>query len=109
MDDLSITVFFNTGKFKQEKYGNERVREEAAIYSTSIDSSRPNYIVMEAQENEVSDETNFLQFGFVDEDAFTTFSFSDPLPSLMDKWPTKENPYTAYKYTSIVLTYSQDK
>ena len=47
-----------------------------------------------------------MQFGFADEVSFSTTHLGQVLPSVMNEWPTPEEPKNAYKYLSFTLAYS---
>ena len=57
----------------------------------------------------LSDETELVQYGMSVEDYFNEFKHAGAAyPSSWTKYPTDEDPYTKYKFTSIEINFSQD-
>ena len=59
--------------------------------------------------NFITDRTEYLQISGASEKFFNHYSpDKTQIPSSWNKFPTKENPNTRYKFTSMEVTYSQD-
>ena len=63
---------------------------------------RPNWIDSRIYKNHLDDETDFLQYGQSDDQEFTNYEINkDPKPSAWSEFPTTENPYNKYKFSSL--------
>lgn len=57
----------------------------------------------------LSDETTIVQYGMSSESYFNEFKLAGTaFPSAWTKYPTEEDPYTKYKFTSIEINFNQD-
>ena len=108
INNFQLTLVYNRGSFKQDKYGHQRVLREAAIEKIPMDHKQPNWVDIFIQEFDVSDDTELLQIGLTEEDSFEHFLFKAPKPSVMNNWPTENNTDVGYKYTGMILNLSQD-
>lgn len=55
----------------------------------------------------LSDETQVVQYGVASETYFNEFKLAGTaFPSSWSKFPTEENPYSKYKFTSIEINFS---
>ncbi len=59
--------------------------------------------------NEVADESQTVQLGISEDIQFYQFSHKAPVASSWNKYPTKENPSSRYKFTSIEIIVDPDK
>lgn len=60
------------------------------------------------QRNLLEDETQLFQFGYADEKEFYSYEMGLPQPSAWNKFPTKEQPLTRYKFSSLEVWFGQD-
>lgn len=76
MKGSSLSIFYNTGKFRPEKYDRaERVNRSSKMHKEVLDYSNPSWRVLKVQHNELADEIDLLQLGFAEEEDFTTTQF----------------------------------
>ncbi len=59
--------------------------------------------------NEVADESQTVQLGISEDLMFYQFSHNSPVASSWNKYPTKENPSSRYKFTSVEIILHPDK
>ena len=59
--------------------------------------------------NELEDESQVLQMGFSEDYTFHEYTHYLPQPSAWNKFPTKEDPFKKYKFTSLEVNLSLDK
>ena len=57
----------------------------------------------------LSDETQIFQFGYSEDSNFYTYTQEKPNASAWNEFPTKEKPYTLYKFTSMEVNFSPDQ
>ena len=60
------------------------------------------------RQNVLEDETGILQYGVEDELEYFSFVTRSPAASAWNKFPTKEEPLTRYKFTSLEIIHSPD-
>ena len=74
------------------------------------DEFRPNWITSKLQKNLLEDEVDYMQYGYADTGYFNNFLIeANVRPSAWTKFPTEENPFGKYKFTSIEINFSQDQ
>ena len=73
-----------------------------------MDELRPNFVLGHVQQSSLADETQLVQLGDASEVDFFGMSWDTPRPSAWRKFPTKENPNSRYKFSSISLRVSPD-
>ena len=60
MKNLQFSTVYNKISFRQEKYGEERLKREAAVERFTIDHLRPHWVDVFLMESEIADETGLL-------------------------------------------------
>ena len=59
-------------------------------------------------QSQIYDQKGSFQKELEQQDAYHSLIFDATNPSSMNDWPTKQNPYGAFEYTSIILSSSHD-
>ena len=72
-----------------DEYGNKRVKNESTIKVFNIEKDQPTKFFTRVKSNIVVDETEFIQYGQLEEEEFTTIEFSDPEPYGAANFPSK--------------------
>ena len=108
MKNTKLSVIYNYGHFQQDIYGDDTISKTAKKQSTNVDENHASYFQMEVQKNHLQDTTSLMQLDGSYESEFNSFEISESKPSLMQNWPTKEDPEAHYRYTGIFILQSPD-
>ena len=84
-----ILVYHNQKEFKQDKYGENRVKKYSDISAAYSISKDPVFTDAFLTKNELIDEVDFFQLE-QDNVEFEVFSIETPQNSMYNVWPTKE-------------------
>ena len=71
-----------------------------------VDEFKPNWIQSLIQRDNLEDETQILQFGYSEDREFYSYLPETPAPSAWNKFPSKEDPFSRYKFTSLEVNFS---
>jgi len=85
------------------------IDKNSYLYNMQVDNRAPNWIRAQINMNEVADESQTIQLGISEDQKFFEFKSELARASSWNKYPTKENPYSRYKFTSFELSISPDK
>ena len=66
-----MRVLYNLESFDPTTYGTKRIIKESTMTQTQFDPKYPTYLYFNLKAQEIEDETDFIQFGQVDQTAFT--------------------------------------
>ena len=97
-----MRVLYNKESFDPTKYGPDRVIKESTITQMQFNPKVPEYIYLNLQVQDIEDETDFIQFGQVDQTEITSLLLEEPKPS---SWVDNliENPNGKWKFGSFHL------
>ena len=98
-----MVILQNQGIFNQDEFGENRVRKNSMLHKLRTNPNQSNWRGAYINRNSLSDEVAFLQYGQKKVFDFNQMSFDSEEPSRHTTWPTKENPGSLYKLTSIWL------
>ena len=88
-------------RFIQNEFGDAKIEQKSRFFEQEVDSRTPSYLNGYLKANVLNDQTDYLQIGQSDDHNYFEFELSGPKPSGWDKFPTKENPDSRYKFSSI--------
>ena len=66
-----MRVLYNKESFDPTKYGPDRIIRESTMTQTQFNPRDPTYLYFNLKAQDIEDETDFLQFGQVDQTEFT--------------------------------------
>ena len=66
-----MRVLFNKESFDPTKYGPEKITRESTMTQMQFDPTYPSYLYLNLKVQDIEDETDFLQFGQVDQASYT--------------------------------------
>ena len=95
----------NQERFDPTKYNDESIVKESDFVQKQVDQKVPNFREYNIQKSELTDETSFVQVGQSTTKTFYGKNDSSMLSqaSSWDVFPTKQNPFTKYKFTSVEI------
>ena len=66
-----MRVLYNKERLDPTKYGDEKIIRESTMTQTQFDPKSPTYLYLTLKANSIEDETDFIQFGQVDQVEYT--------------------------------------
>ena len=66
-----MRLLYNKESFDQTKYGPDKIIRESTMTQTQFNPKDPEYIYLNLKVHEIEDETDFIQFGQVDQTEIT--------------------------------------
>ena len=104
---LFITVFHNQQVFHVNQYNEERISHISTQSKVLLVTNQPSWTEGFVKKNMLYDETDFMQLGQSDQEAFNVMEFGKTETAAYSTWPTRENPYH-YQYGGIWLELKQE-
>ena len=93
----------------QDKFHEKTIDRHSAILNIQADEYRPNWFQSFVRRDHVADEIEYFQYGDSADNYFNTYLPNKVnYPSSWSKFPTEEDPYTKYKFTSMEVDFSMD-
>ena len=102
-------LYVNDEEFNLEGFNDESISKQSKLLNNQFTETTPVWYNFQPQIQMVSDETQFVQFGFEVEREYLTYKEQlTPIYSAWNSFPTKDNPYALYKYASLEVNLSKD-
>ena len=101
-----LKIYRNQQAFVQEEYDHGRIERYAELTKVWTITETASWTQGFIKQNQLTDETDFLQLGQFETEEFTTIEFGRISGSQQNQWPTKESP-RKYKFNSIWLELMQ--
>ena len=70
LQSLRVSLFVNDEKFEPEQYGEASIKKYSKVIHMQIDQNNPIWIDYRLQMKQLSDESQYLQFGFSEDTDF---------------------------------------
>lgn len=109
METINIVALYNEGHFLQDEISDDRrIEYRSTFRQLRADVSKPHWFPTFIHTTELQDEVKLIQYGAQEELFFDSVFFESSNPSFLKDWPTKENPDTFIKYTSMAIMFDQN-
>ena len=106
---MNWKVYHTQEQFNPIGFGDETITKSSFLFNMQVDNKIPNWVKGSINMNEVADESQTVQLGISEDKMFYELKTEPPQTSSWNKYPTKGNPYSRYKFTSFDLRISADK
>ena len=97
-----MRILYNKERFDPTKYGDDRIIKESGMSKMQFDPRSPSFLMLNFMLQELEDETDYIQFGQIDEIKYHQINLDQQLPS---SWTDDliKNPDGKYKFASLHL------
>ena len=76
-----MRILYNKERFDPTKYGDDRIIKESGMSKMQFDPRSPSFLMLNFMLQELEDETDYIQFGQIDEIKYHQINLDQQLPS----------------------------